>query len=88
MLDALEKEGWVAKTPNPDDGRSTYAEMTTWGRERLEAIEPGMAARRMTMWSVLTREEKQILSHLLAKLHMNVLAKSVTWSEVAPTPEH
>jgi DNA-binding MarR family transcriptional regulator len=87
MLEALEKEGWIAKTPNPADGRSTYAELTPWGLERLEAIEPGMAARRMIMWSVLTREEKQILSHLLAKLHMNVLAKSVTWSEVARTPE-
>jgi DNA-binding MarR family transcriptional regulator len=82
MLDALEREGWVLKTPNPEDGRSLYVELTPWGRERLVELTPRMAARRMDMWSVLTRNEKQILSHLLAKLHMNVLSKSLTWDEL------
>ena len=82
LLDVLEKDGWVVRAPNPVDGRSTYAELTPAGRERLEAVMPGMASRRLETWAVLTRDEKQILSHLLAKLHMSILAKSLTWGDL------
>jgi DNA-binding MarR family transcriptional regulator len=87
LIDALERDGWVRKIPNPDDGRSTYAELTDFAIERLEELVPQLTARRTEIWSVLTKEEKQILAHLLAKLHMNILAKSPTWSDLGLSRE-
>src|SRR5687767_5154914 len=40
MIDALERDGWVRKSPNPDDGRSTYAELTEMATEKLEQLAP------------------------------------------------
>ena len=39
----LEKRGWVERTPDPSDGRSTLAALTAPGLERYELATPGHA---------------------------------------------
>jgi DNA-binding MarR family transcriptional regulator len=51
----LEKAGWVARRPNPEDGRTTDAWLTPEGMKQLERIAPGHVreARRLVI-DVLT----------------------------------
>jgi DNA-binding MarR family transcriptional regulator len=53
MLDRLEQGGFVRRVPNPDDRRSTFVELTTFGSDALatplnelrDRLEAGMSAR-------------------------------------------
>ena len=74
LIDGLVKDGWVAKSTNPDDGRSFHVRLTPWGRERAEYAVPQLYSKICEIWSGLTRSENQILNHLLAKVRIHGLA--------------
>ncbi len=40
LVDELVRAGLVAREPNPDDGRSSFAVLTDTGRQRLRAAAP------------------------------------------------
>lgn len=40
-MDRLVRRGWVRRTPDPDDGRCTLAELTDDGWERIRQAAPG-----------------------------------------------
>jgi len=48
-IDRLEKQGLVARRPNPRDGRGTLAEITQPGRDVVKAATAGLMAARFGM---------------------------------------
>ncbi|WP_306306900.1 MarR family winged helix-turn-helix transcriptional regulator [Nocardia thailandica] len=63
VVGRLEKLGWVRRTPDPDDGRSTLAVLTAAGVAELDAAAPGHVARvRQLVIDPLTRGQLRQLS--------------------------
>jgi DNA-binding MarR family transcriptional regulator len=67
-LDLLERRGWIRRTPNPDDRRSTLVEITPDGRAVADRILPGMRVLEKSVLSALTPDERVQLLDLLAKI--------------------
>ena len=68
MLDRLEKERWVERTPAPDDSRVRLVQLTEKGRTFMHAVEAVWQARVATLLSTLTEPERTTLTALLHKL--------------------
>jgi DNA-binding MarR family transcriptional regulator len=66
----LEREGLLERRPNPDDGRSSFAVITTEGRRRLLAAAP----------VYLDAVETHVLSHLSP--HDTEVIASALWKVV------
>ena len=69
VVDELVRSGLVAREPNPDDGRSAYAALTSAGRAALRAAAPTYVAtvhREFT--DHLTAREAQVLAGALRKV--------------------
>jgi DNA-binding MarR family transcriptional regulator len=79
-LDKLERAGFVRRKPDPNDRRGVLLELTSAGRERLDAFIELQAAREIELLDVLGANEKQELQRLLRKLYMSLHA------EVGPPP--
>ena len=61
-VDRLEKRGWVARRPDPDDGRATLAVLTDAGWDKVVATAPGHAAevRRVLLDPLTTAQVRQL----------------------------
>jgi DNA-binding MarR family transcriptional regulator len=46
-FDLLERHGWIRRTPNPDDRRSTLIEITDDGRAMADQLLPGIRPGRL-----------------------------------------
>jgi DNA-binding MarR family transcriptional regulator len=58
----LEKRGWVRRTPDPADGRSTLAILTDVGMDKVVATAPGHVAEvRRLVFDTLTRTQQRHL---------------------------
>jgi DNA-binding MarR family transcriptional regulator len=58
----LEKQGWVRRTPDPDDGRYTLATLTDTGWEKVVATAPGHVAEvRRLVFDPLTKAQQKHL---------------------------
>lgn len=68
LIDRLERGGWVARTPNPEDRRGTLVTLTEAGRALSEALVPQMVARQTRAVSALNPAERKMLAELLRKL--------------------
>lgn len=69
VVTRLEKQGWVVRTPDPGDGRSTLAELTEEGWEVVRAAAPGHVAEvRKLVFDQLDDEETQQLGKLMDKI--------------------
>ena len=75
MVQALEGEGWVRRYQSQEDRRAVYAELTPEGTRLIRALLPKANQLWKELQSGLTREEQEVLSHLLAKLRMSVLSR-------------
>ena len=69
LLQALEKEGWVQRVPDPEDGRRIRILPTAQTLEAIVARAPAHFAFFNRLASSLTQEERQNLIHLLQKLY-------------------
>lgn len=69
-VDALEREGFVTRTHDPDDRRVTLVSLTDTGREALEAIE---SVARMEMRRYLEILPVEDVRHLV-RIHRDILA--------------
>jgi DNA-binding MarR family transcriptional regulator len=67
-LDLLERRGWIRRTPNPDDRRSTLVEITADGRAVTDQMLPGIRTLEKSVLSALTPDERVQLLDLLAKV--------------------
>ncbi|MER5529435.1 MarR family transcriptional regulator [Streptomyces sp. NPDC002677] len=61
----LEKSGWVRRIKCPTDKRSSLAQLTDKGRQKLEDAAPGhVAAVRHLVFDALTAEQQQALAQI------------------------
>lgn len=65
IVTSLERSGWIARTPDPDNGRILRAELTREGRSFLSACDKATAQVERTLLSRLTASEAQSLGATL-----------------------
>jgi DNA-binding MarR family transcriptional regulator len=80
LLDTLEAQGWVVRTPNPADRRSVLVQITDEGRATADRLLPGIRAIEVDVMSVLTPTERSSMLKMLGK----VLARSAELAEAPP----
>jgi DNA-binding MarR family transcriptional regulator len=75
-VDRLEAAGWVRRTPNPEDRRSSWLSLTDAGEKLLSAARPTFeAAVQELTGGTLTTAELRGLSAALAKLRTALFAR-------------
>jgi DNA-binding MarR family transcriptional regulator len=68
-VDRLEKRGWVARRPDPQDGRSTLAVLTEAGWEKVVATAPGHVAEvRRVVFDPLTKTQVRQLHEIASRI--------------------
>jgi len=67
-LDQLEYRGWVRRTPNPDDRRSVFVEITDEGKTVADQLLPGIRKIELGVLAGLTPGELSTLVELLGKV--------------------
>ena len=73
LIDTLVADDLVQRVTHEIDKRKTWAELTDAGAEMVERAIPDVGAHVESLWDGLDDEEKKVLVHLLAKMHMNLL---------------
>ena len=68
------QEGYLNRSPDPDDGRQAILKITAKGRRLHERIVPKFVERENDILASLTNDERRSLDRLLSKL---VLGRSV-----------
>ena len=68
LLDALEREGWARRVPNPDDRRSVLVEITDEGKALADRFLPGVRKVERAVIGDLTAAERSTLMDILAKV--------------------
>ena len=81
-LDLLERRGWIERTTNPDDRRSTLVTVTEEGHEVADRLLPGIRTIEAGIVSTLTPRERAQMLRLIAK----VLARAAEIADAPPTP--
>lgn len=71
-LDALEADGLVRRTPDPDDNRATRMWITDDGRRAFETLWPTMRASYERMFTGIGNEERAAFVATLQKILLNV----------------
>ena len=62
VITRLEKQGWVTRTPDPQDGRFTLGHLTDAGQEKVDVAAPGhVRAVRGTLFDHLSAEQSSAL---------------------------
>ncbi len=83
MMDGLEKMAWVKRIDNPSDGRSTHIELTEEGVRKADEMLPVSYGATADLWNGLNAREIDLLIHLLTKLRVHALTRSVTTDDIA-----
>ena len=81
-LDLLERRGWVRRTANPDDRRSTLVEITASGRATADRLLPGIRKIERAALDGLTPDERVVLVDMLAR----VLGRLASVAAAPPEP--
>ncbi len=68
LIDTLERDGLVLRTPRQDDRRTLSVGLTAFGRSALVAIIPGHFRRMAWLMEPLSEEERGVLVRLLQKV--------------------
>jgi DNA-binding MarR family transcriptional regulator len=76
LLDVLEGDGLIARTPRKDDKRMIDVRITKRGRELLERTLPDHYARIGSFMANLTRAEKKTIIDLMAKVRERFAQKA------------
>ena len=67
-------EGYIDRTPDPDDGRQANLTITPKGRKLHEKIVQGFIARENDLLGVLNRQDREALDRILEKLVLRTAA--------------
>ena len=76
LVDGLERDGYVRRVGNLKDKRKVWVELLPAGSDVVEEILPDVVRYVSSLWQGLSREEKKVLVHLLAKLRLDILTHS------------
>jgi DNA-binding MarR family transcriptional regulator len=74
LLDTLEKQGLVRRTPHPDDRRMLLIELSDPGRALLAEVGSELFPLQEKLFSALSETEKAALVRLLGKLQAHLKA--------------
>ncbi len=66
------RDGYLTRSPDPDDGRQALLRITAAGRQLHEKIVPQFAERQAVLVATLTGDERRQLDRLLSKLVLGV----------------
>ncbi len=88
LVDAMVDAGLVERRAGDEDRRMTYANLTDKGKELFEFVLPLTAKRIERAWAPLSKSEREILRHLLAKLRMHLLANEALVEEDHPSDKN
>lgn len=80
QLENMEKAGYITRSRNEQDRRNVNVSLTPLGQEAAKTAIANRAKRADTLFSTLSAEEKEQLSHLLHKLLS-------AWRELSPESE-
>ena len=75
LVDHLERDGLVERSPDPEDRRSVRASLSNLGRAKLAGIQKEMGTVRETIVAGFTDTELKDLRHLCLKLVQNTNAR-------------
>jgi MarR family transcriptional regulator, 2-MHQ and catechol-resistance regulon repressor len=68
VVDALERKGYVTRTPHPEDGRAVLLEATPAGRDLHGRISREIIAEERSLLAGFDPEIRQAMTHLVARL--------------------
>lgn len=68
LLDVLERDALVLRTRDPEDRRKLRVELTAKARQKLDDMDPHVAAAAEEVFAPLSRAERRALRDLLRKL--------------------
>lgn len=86
VITRLEKKGFVARIPDPKDGRSTFAALTPAGERALADALPGhLEQMRHIFFDNLTADELEVMTSVFGKIGRALVDKPVLAS--APATE-
>lgn len=74
LVDELEREGMVVREPHPQDRRAIKVKLTSEGRRRFATMAKVHEGWIIELFSGLSRDEKELMYSLLAKLKQHVIA--------------
>ncbi|WP_425271771.1 MarR family winged helix-turn-helix transcriptional regulator [Paenibacillus protaetiae] len=66
---ALEEKGYVMRTPDPDDGRASYFELTDLGREKLRDAQAYRMSRFKRIFEEWNDEDLQKFGHYMVRVN-------------------
>lgn len=75
LVDHLERDGYVVRSPDPDDRRAVRVQLSPLGEAKLAGIQKEMGNTRESIVAGFTDEELRDLRHLCLKLVQNMNAK-------------
>ena len=68
-VDRLERDGFVRRVPDPDDGRATFVSLTAAGRRRFRAAAPvHLAGVRARFLDAITKRDAEALRSIAVKV--------------------
>ncbi len=71
VVEGLEKDGLVTRTPHETDRRSTWAQLTPEGQRVFSELAPAMTAHLSSLGAGFSEEEKRLFSSLLQRMREN-----------------
>lgn len=84
LIDTLERDGMVTRTPDPADRRMLSVELTAKGVEFLERMLPGHFERIRSLMTALSENERRTLVKLLGKIAEKAAEVFPSSGSVAP----
>lgn len=84
MVQAMAAEGWLSLAKGTSDRRLTLVSLTEEGSSRFRSLLSQALQIWDELWSGLSEEEIQMLSHLLAKLRFNLLTRHIGQPNLLP----
>jgi DNA-binding MarR family transcriptional regulator len=77
VIDRFEARGWVARRPDPTDGRYTLATLTAAGRQKVVASAPKHVAKvKQLVFEPLSAAQRRTLGTTLARIAATVRAET------------
>ncbi|CAM2815870.1 MarR family winged helix-turn-helix transcriptional regulator [Streptococcus mutans] len=67
VIKNMERNGWIYRSPNPDDRRASVVGLTEVGKQLIQKALPDHIAMVESVFSVMTEEEQLVLIDLLKK---------------------